>query len=343
MEINQDQPAAESVNPMSQIAELLLGENDAPQDQGEQDSEADESPSDESTDNQEEVGEQESEDSDITWSSALGLGDDAVALDAEGNFTGVKVKVDGKEEVVPLKDIVNGFQFNKANTIKAQQLSEERKQFEQLKTGVTAEYTKRLDNVQKLTDVLANKFLADYNQVNWEKLRQEAPGEYAALQQDFNARKAQLQDVFVALDSEQQTIAQEQAQVQQQTWNAHLETQANKVIENNPDWRDLDKFKTAMSGLTKFVSAYGFTPEEFQSVYDARLIELIKDAQAYRTGKAALETGKTVPTPKFTKSTGSTKKPSQLNKLINKAQTAKGYQKRDAQTNAVAALLLGVK
>lgn len=335
-ELNQDQPAKESVGALDQIANLLIGE-EGDSNLAIQDDENDESQLEASTDNEVEEGQDDDEQGEVSWASALGVSDDDVVLDEEGNFKGIKIG----DEHVPLADLKNGFQFNKANTQKAQALAEERRQFEEAKTQVTTEYSSKLQTVGKLTEKLADKFLEEYNSIDWARLRVERPGEYAALQQDYNARRAELQNVFAALDTETQAISAQEQQEQAARWQSHLETQARIAVEANPEWKDVDKFKSDMSNMTKFVNeAYGFSEQEFMSVYDARLLNLIKDAMKYRNGAKIVEDKVINKAPKFQKSNGPTKKPSKLDQLVKTAKNAKGYQKRAAETDAIAALLL---
>ena len=338
-EVNQgqQQEQAAPVSELDQITDLLVGgldegfEND--------DANDDESPLVDSNDSEEVEQDQEEQDTDVSWASALGVSDDDIVLDEEGNFKAIKVG----DEQITLLELKNGYQFNKASTQRAQQLAEERKQLEQVKEVVTTEYTKKLQNVNKLTEILANKFLEEYNSIDWNKLRAERPGEYSALLMDYEARKAELQNVFSALETENSSITASQMQEQQTKFMQHLEIQAKKAIEKNPERQDVEKFKSAMSEMTTFVGeAYGFTPEEFNSVYDARLLDLIKDAMAYRNGSKIAQQKIVNKVPTFQKSGVQAKKVTKLDALVKKAKTAKGYQKKGAEVDAVAALLLGV-
>lgn len=335
-ELNQDQPAKESVGALDQIANLLIGE-EGDSNLATQDDENDESQLEASTDNEVEEGQNDGEQDEVSWASALGVNDDDVVLDEDGNFKGIKIG----DEHVPLADLKNGFQFSRANTQKAQALAEERRQFEEAKTQVTEQYTSKLQTVHKLTEKLADKFLEEYNAIDWGRLRLERPGEYAALQQDYSSRRAELQNVFAALETEGQTISQQEQQEQQARWQAHLETQARIAVDANPEWKDVSKFKSDMSDMTKFVSdSYGFSEQEFMSVYDARLLNLIKDAMKYRNGAKIVEDKVINKAPKFQKSNGPAKKTTKLDQLVKTAKNAKGYQKRAAETDAIAALLL---
>jgi hypothetical protein len=68
--------------------------------------------------------EEETDTEDTTWSKVLGVPDDKVVLDDEGDFAGFKIKVDGKVEVVPANDLIAGYQNKKSNTQKSKALAE---------------------------------------------------------------------------------------------------------------------------------------------------------------------------------------------------------------------------
>ena len=78
-------------------------------------------------------------------------------------------------------------------------------------------------------------------------------------------------------------------------------------------------------------------------MFDARLIELIKDAKKYHEGATVAAKKKQKPVPKFQKSRGTGVKPktSKLEKLTAASRKAQGGEKRDLQQSAVAELLLG--
>jgi hypothetical protein len=115
--------------------------------------------------------------------------------------------------------------------------------------------------------------------------------------------------------------------------------QVNRVIAENPEWRNREKMQRDMQELGRgAIEHYGITPEEFNMLVDARHVSILKDALAYRTGKKALQTKKTAP--RFQKG-GKTGKPmDKLTQLTLRAKKATGAQQRDFQTDAIAALLL---
>ena len=146
------------VETMDDIANLLVGEIEKEDKEGyepeaeEQDLEEGSTQSEESTEEAEEG--EKLEDEEVTWGKVLGVEDTKLAFDEDGNLKGIKVKVDGEESTLPLKDLIVGYQNNKSNTIKSQQLAEQRKEFESVRNFTIEEYTKKLEDITKTYAVL---------------------------------------------------------------------------------------------------------------------------------------------------------------------------------------------
>ena len=332
-----DEPSGNDVkDEASQLAELFDGSKDEDESLGDE--------TDESTSNAEEDdAEEDATSNDVTWAKALGLDDKHVVLNEEGDFTGVNVKVDGIVQTVDLPTLIAGYQTTKDYTQKMQRFSQERQLFENAKSEVAQDYDKRLSAVDKLAAHLQEKIVGEFKNINWDQLRITNPGEYAALVQDYQMRQGELQQIFSAVNEERSTNESKKTQAAQALSQEYLQKQASKLIENNPEWADTNKLKADFDGFQSFIGeAYGFTPDEFANINDARMIEVLKDAKRYRDS-LKIDTKKVVKQiPKFQKSNGKeTKQVTKLESLIKQAKTAKGAQKRDAQTNAIAALLTG--
>jgi hypothetical protein len=289
----------------------------------------------------EEVGEDES--TNATWSKVLGVPEDKVVLDDDGEFAGFKIKVDGKIEVVPAAVLIAGFQNNKSNTLKSKAIAEERKQVEAQRNDVLQEYSNKIKEANALTTYLENALTKEYQGIDWNSLRFQNPGEYAALVQDYNIRVDEISKIKEATKTvdwqEQQKWNNEIGQKTQ----AYLQEQVSIAIEKNPEWADTNKFKTALSNMQNFVSEYGFSPQEFAAIQDARVLEIIKDAQKYRSGKTVAEKKLAKPIAKFQKPSGKqVAAKSKLEQLTSKAKASSGYAKHAAETDAVAELLKNV-
>jgi hypothetical protein len=288
--------------------------------------------------------EEETDTEDTTWSKVLGVPDDKVVLDDEGDFAGFKIKVDGKVEVVPANDLIAGYQNNKSNTQKSKALAEERKQLEVKKQEVLQEYGTKIKDAEALTTYLETALIKEYQGIDWNNLRYQNPGEYAALVQDYNIRVDEIQKIKTATDTVKQ---QEQVKYQQefgQKTQAYIQEQVQKAIEAHPEWQDTKNFKAALGDMQSFVvDTYGFSPEEFADVKDARILDLILDAKKYRAGKQIAEKKLAKPVAKFQKPSGKTQATkTKLEQLTSKAKQSSGYAAHAAQTDAVAELLKSI-
>ena len=112
------------------------------------------------------------------------------------------------------------------------------------------------------------------------------------------------------------------------------------MLLKNPTWTDPEILKTEMNGIRDFVASnYGYTHEEFENVTDHRIIELVKDAKAYREGKKAADTKRVKRVPKFTKPGARRGNAASLAKARS-AKATKAALKADGGTQSVANALL---
>ena len=338
-----------SVSAIDQISALInpeeIKEEDERVPQSEDNEDADEAEESDGDDVEESDDSTDEDDSEVTWASTLGIDEKNVVLDEKGNLAGVNIKVDGKVSTVEFKDLIAGFQSNKSNTNKSKALADERREFEAIRRQVAQEYAKKVETAERLTEHLKSSLMADYSGIDWNRLRVENPGEYAAAVQDYNLKSAEIDKMMSMVIEEKHIINNEQTVERQQVYQEYLRGQADKIIENNPTWAKPEVFKKAAKQMQEFIEeSYGFTQQEFDNIQDARLLEIVKDAMAYRNGtKIAKTKMEAKPLPKFQKSVGkTTKSQSTLEKLTNKAKSTSGYAKRGAETDAVAELLSGI-
>lgn len=298
----------------------------------------------ESEDTAEEEDAAETDEEAVSWASVLGIDDNNVVLDDDGNLAGINVKVDGKVSTVGVADLIAGYQTNKHNTQKSQILAEERKQFDSLRQSVTDKYAVRIEALDKVTQYLHSQVMGEYNNVDWARLRQENPGEYAALQEDFRARQSQLQGIYASIEQEKGQIDQEASQETINVRAAFIQGEMEKVVADvNPEWSDINKLKQGYLQYREFAeNEYGLSPTEFDNLVDHRLFKVLKDAMSFKQGLSVSKKKLEQPVPKFQKASGTTRKPaSKLEKLTRAAKRATGTQQRRLQTDAITELLLG--
>jgi hypothetical protein len=285
----------------------------------------------------------EIEEGDLTWAKALGIDEKQLVLDDDGEFAGVKVKVDGKISIVKLPDLIASYQSNKSNTLKSQTLAEDRKQLDEKRVSLLQEYSKKIKDAEALTSYLETSMTEEYQGIDWQSLRYSNPAEYAAMVQDYNLKTAhikQIKDAILEVNNEenQKFVGESQQKTQQ-----FIQGQVEKAIENNPAWNDAKVMRKALVEMQNFIGeAYGFTSEEFADIKDARILELIKDAHKYRSGVKIADKKLEKKVAKYQKPIGtSTKKISKLEQLKKAAKQTTGYAQRDAQRDAVTELLFG--
>jgi hypothetical protein len=348
-------PGENSAEPVDQIANLLAGEDESETTDTEEEvtpvqvsteAEDKESNEEEAEGEDEEVEETELEaiaDDEATWETTLGVEDGQLSFNEDGDINGVNVKVDGETSTIGIKDLIAGYQTNKSVTQRSQALAEEKKIFDGQKEQMEQVYASKLTSVDALTKHFEKQLISEYDTVDWEKLRVEDPAEYAAAKQDFSAKAGELQKIQDAIKIDQDQHSVEFNESRAESANAYKQKQFEIMIENNPEWADKEKLNASKQLFESFVlDQYGFEAQEFDSVFDARLIELIKDAKMYRDGLKVAGKKKQKPVPKFQKSRGTSKtKVSKLDKLTAASKKAHGEDRRNLQQSAVAELLLG--
>ena len=273
----------------------------------------------------------------------LGLDADKLVLSEDGDIQ-IQLKVNGKNEVVDLKEAISQTQFSKANDEKARNIAEERKAFESERQQVAEAYGQQLQQIRGLGEMLQQKLMQDFSGIDWDRLRVSDPAEWTAKQREFEIRNQELQQAGQML-GQQMRAEQEQQSQQEAQWRAEvLQSEREKMIENNPSWRDEEKMKAGLTDVVGYAKSVGFSDEELQDVIYSRHVEVLKKAMLYDQGKTVAEK-KVKQAPKMQRASNGRfvkqKRGSKVSKLIERAQNAKGANKREAQADAVAALLMG--
>jgi hypothetical protein len=332
----------QNASSLDDIASLFVGEDNAIGPEQEEGAVNEENKEELVEKNVDEDKKNEESASDVTWGVALGVDDSQIALDENGNLVGLKSKVDGVEETVPVKDLIAGYRNNKYNTQKSQILAEEQRQLQEIRETAAKMYESKLEDVSKLMTYMKAQLVKDYQGINWEQVRNSNPGEYAALVQDFNLKTAEFDTLLQNLEHEKKASIAQQQQEFKKVQDAHKQAQLELTLKNNPEWNNPTVMKQAIGDLGNFVvDTYGFTQQDFMSINDARIVEVLKDAMKFRSGVKEAEKKIVQSAPKFQRQTNARQSNvSHLDKLIKKAENTTGVAKKRAQTDAIAQLLL---
>ena len=183
------------------------------------------------------------------------------------------VKVDGKEVAVTLEELQNGYSRTQDYTRKTQQIAEVRKQVEQETQAVRAER----QQYAQLLGALQAQLQATEPQVDLDRLYHEDPIEWVRQKEVMRER----QEKAIAIQAEQQRLAQLSQYEQQRAMEETLSSQKEALLAALPEWRDPKKAKAEKALVVESAKAAGFSEEDLKSVYDHRLVLLLRKAGLY--------------------------------------------------------------
>jgi hypothetical protein len=343
-------PEGASVGDSSdQIAALLRGEqtNDEPdkqEDNGTQTGEPDPSTQEGEGDESEQEGQEEqdpgyTEEDAAILAEALGIQPKDVTIGEDGKFR-IAVKVDGEVSYATVEELKSGLQMGRNYTQKSQMLASERKEFEQVRAHVAQDLQSRLAVHDQLLTFQKNQLLSDFQGIDWNRLRAENPGEYAVRMRDFEVKQSNLENLGKALEENRARLDAEAQQEFMQHRTAWLQSQQQIEVQNNPSWSDPNTAAAEINALGTFAtSTYGISPEDFAMLDNASYIEVLKDAKAYREGKAFADKQIQQGGQKFLKGGKASKPMSKLTQLTLSARKATGARRRELESAAVLELL----
>jgi hypothetical protein len=188
----------------------------------------------------------------------------------EQTFT---VKVDGKKVSVTLQELQKGYSRHEDYTRKVQKIAEVRKQVEQENQAIRAER----GQYAQLLGALQAQLQASEPQVDLDRLYNEDPIEWVRQKEVLRDR----QEKTYAIQAEQQRLQKLMEQEQQQSMQQHLESQKYALLAALPGWKDPEKAKLEKAMLIESAKSAGFSDEDLKSVYDHRLVLLLRKAALY--------------------------------------------------------------
>jgi len=183
------------------------------------------------------------------------------------------VKIDGKEVAVTLDELQKGYSRTQDYTRKTQQIAEVRKQVEAETQAVRAER----GQYAQLLGALQAQLQSSEPQVDLDRLYNEDPIEWVRQKEVLRER----QEKAYAIQAEQQRLIQLSQQEQQQSMQQHLESQKDALLAALPEWKDPKKAKLEKAMLIESAKSAGFSDEDLKSVYDHRLVLLLRKAALF--------------------------------------------------------------
>ena len=189
-----------------------------------------------------------------------------------------KVKINGEEMEVNLKDLTAGYQMEQDYRRKTTELSEQRKGFEAEKEQAASQIQSKFQEAEAISANLEQQLMGEYNAIDWNQLELQDREEWLVQRQKFSERAQQIEGAKAQIQSElQQRNEQLQAQ-QQQELQEHLIKENEHLLNAIPEWSDNDLRDTEQAEMRSFAQTYGFSEEESYNIQDHRLMRLLRDA-----------------------------------------------------------------
>jgi hypothetical protein len=211
------------------------------------------------------------------------LGEDAELVDLLEEETTETTEdfIELNGEKIPLEELKKDRLRQKDYTQKTQKLSDERKEFDQMRNqvlqeGEVAKQQRELFR-QKLEQLEKTLSQVDTQNVDLERLYQEDPAEYVRQKALIDKRNDDLKRVA----EEKARLDNIKQQEQDQIYNQYLVNERQKLSEKLPIYADKDKGETYRQNLVNFAKERGFTNEEIGLLVDHRSVLLLADAFQY--------------------------------------------------------------
>jgi hypothetical protein len=184
-----------------------------------------------------------------------------------------------EEAELTLEEMEKGVMLERAFRMKTAQIARERESLQaKIKEAVEPKLKEYDEKLQMAEQAIWHTLAPEIQNVDWNKLAEENPAEWAKRYQhvqNVNAKLAQIQ-------TERKKIAE----AQQEEMRANLKKQAEASVERLkeviPNWSN-DLYGKILKSA---VEAYGFKSEEANAITDHRAIEVLYDAMQYRQLKA---------------------------------------------------------
>lgn len=184
------------------------------------------------------------------------------------------VKINGKEEQVSLKEALSGYQRQQDYTRAKQAFAEEKRQF-----------VADLENARQQSEVYAQLLPAMVQRLQASlpaapdpALIDVNPSAYLRQKEAYEQAMGDLQAA-----ASEQTRMSEQSQVEQtRKLQAYVAENAAKLPELVPEWKDQKVYERDRHKVRDYLSWRGFSDDEINQAYDARLVAMAADATKWR-------------------------------------------------------------
>lgn len=186
-----------------------------------------------------------------------------------------KVKAAGEEIEVDEDELIKGYQRSKDYTKKSQEVAEQRKAIEAERVKLSQIEQERKAYAQRLQAI--DQILVKQTQgENLESLKETDPIGYAVKVAERTEKEKQLS----VIRAEQQRIAQVQQAEHQQKLQAHLQSEAQKLVDVIPEF-GTEKGQELKREIKDYALNIGYSEQDLANLYDHRAVLALYKAMKF--------------------------------------------------------------
>lgn len=191
----------------------------------------------------------------------------------------VTVVVDGEEKEVPLREALDGY-------IRLETFHQRLNKLDQVKEVVATEAQKVIADRQKLIaglEDLENQIKALIPaEPDWDALYKENPTKARELEKQYKQVKDQIEKV----KTDREAAIKEAAERDAEATAEYARTEFSKFA-SQAGWTDSKAMQKDLQAMKRTAESVKFKPEEYGSVYDSRMLEILRRASKYDRMMAA--------------------------------------------------------
>ena len=153
--------------------------------------------------------------------------------------------------------------------------------YEEAEQQVQAQLQQQAAQVQSFLEGAQQTLLEDMQSINWDQLREQNPGEWAAKREAFRQKAERLNEIH---RNAAESFQKQQAEVREQMgrkMEERLAREQRQLIRAIPEWKDEAVAKAERSALIEYMSEVGYSHDEINAAYDHRAVVLAHKAMKY--------------------------------------------------------------
>ena len=193
------------------------------------------------------------------------------------------VKVDGDELEVSLDELISGYSRHSDYTRKTQEIASERSQLAEMQNHWANEITQAQAERQQYMEALGQfaqqsmDGLEQFNNVDWENLRQTDPIAFVTKKEEFR----EVTDNLQQLKAERDRSLQQQNQELSKMRSLAVQEEHKRLVAAVPEWNNKEKRDKMAGDLSSYALDQGFSQEELKELIDHRQFLVLMKAQKY--------------------------------------------------------------